>query len=304
MVFPKSMPYIIEGNELHEKQWLIGSSTKNEVLDRSIPSLIWEDGNAFMYFWRESDSAAEIVVVMAGSTGPIRNWDNHLGVIRFDEMDVMKSIWVGERSSYNNSVYALVYGPSVAEKLDYKEKKLPKTFLLMRVEISLDGQQLEKPLDYFRYKSAGFTTMGQFKKVKQKYIKPKFKDAGWIIFEGEPGDLLYLSFSKSLKKSHDIGETNISGRPVDSYLTSIKIPLYSPPWKVNVPDASHVYVGTFQFRNREKGSLNVSCDEVLDESDLARQVIAKKFPEAKNLVVSLAEKHEKPVVLKTPFAYK
>ena len=94
-VFPASAPYILEGNELYGKQWQIGNPTKSEVLDRSMPIAVWEDGNTFIYSWRESGQYLEMYFFLAA--GPIeRVWENYIGLIRFDEKDILKSIWVGE----------------------------------------------------------------------------------------------------------------------------------------------------------------------------------------------------------------
>jgi hypothetical protein len=300
-VIPQSVPYAREGNYLQENQWRINSSTKAEVLNRSMPSVILEDENTFIYFWRDSDSAADVILYTA-STGPLRMWNNYVGLIQFDKNDTLESIWSGKRPSYQSSVNALVYGP-VATKMKNKKKELPnppQTFLIMRVSINIDGKQLEKPMNYFIYERAGFTTMGKYIRIGDKSLHNRFRDAGWIVFEGEPGDLLYLSFSKGGKYYYDSGRKDASGKRI--------IPdTYSTPWRVEVPDASHAYIGTFQFKNSNritKGNLLVECYEVLDESELARQMIAEQFPEDNDPVVALAEKYSGPVVLRTPFAYK
>jgi hypothetical protein len=302
IIYPERLAHLQIGEELHAEQFQVGSSTKQEVLEQTSPDLILTDPNKFLYFWLESDSGVSIFTYQGGGT--TRTWDKYLGMIRFDEKDVIESLWSGEQPAHQYSLETLVYGQPVADRINARNEKHRRSFLLMRVAIDIDGRRLEKPLDYFTIKGLGFRTFREFKKIKPKRIKRKFEDAGWIVLEAVPGELRYISFSRRYWAPRNTGAPH--GKEVFERVEpeKVKLPANLPLWKISVPEESYIYAGTFLFSNREKGSREVHCDESRDESDLALDVIRQQFSKDIDIAVSIAEKHSKPFVLRIPPGYK
>ncbi len=286
LIFPESMPYVYEGNQVDISSWEVGSETRESILARDTPSAIWEDGNTFIYHWRDSSSGASIVVFGYGTAADShigRTWTKRFVLARFDEGGVLQNAWSGNKRSTFSSLMQTVYGPYIRRSNDRKKTKA-KADILVRLIIDVDGEVIEKPFDYLKIQKAGFTTVGDYEDVKLKSIKGKYRETGWFVLKADPGDLLYLLI---LKKKRG----------------KIYLPIYHPPWKVDVPEAPLVYAGTFHYESSEPGSRFVNCDEVLDETSLARQVAAEIYPE-EDLTVSLAERHEGPVRIRTPLAWR
>jgi len=302
IIFPVPLAYLQIGEELHQEQFQVGSSTKEEVLEGTTPDLILTDQNKFFYFWQESDSGLSIQTYQGGGTQ--RTWIQYLGMIRFDEKDIVESLWAGKQPARQYSLEALVYGQPVADKINARDKEHRRSFLLMRVVVDIDGHWLEYPLDHFTINGMGFRTMHKFKKIKEKRIKSRFSDAGWVVLEAVPGELRYISFSRKYGVGRRSGKSDDLGRPIKIELKKIKLPVNLTHWKISVPEGPITYAGTFVFRNRKKGSLEVHCDEIRDENDLALDVIRKQFSEDIVMSVSFAEKHTKPFVLRIPPTYR
>ena len=270
-----------------------GKTTKDEVLfSFHSPTAIWEKENVFIYFWEESKSAVSLAVC-GGGAETYRMWTKKMTLLQFNDQGVLMNMNIkNKRQIRKIGKYLMdwVYGKGSQESKSLIEKQELVT-VIMRIVTTSDGESQNKWSSSISIKSGGFRSGGIIEDKGHNRLWGKYKKDGWVLYDVEPGNL-YTSFDFLSEK----GAKAYSRRKI----FQAKI----------LNSDSPIYLGSFRFnRNSYKSFLGTRWKghqfvDILDESDLARQVAAKMFPEKPPLLTSMSVEHQGPIILTSPTDFK